>query len=718
VVRQFRKETGFVQVTTSSPVGVRTFVPHFSVSQLRSKKAPDFGAGNWTAFRAVARQLAAAGVKQMCVQPIHETPPGMASYFSRSSMNALSHRLLVLTDIPEIRNSPRLARQVRKQLANYAAHSIVKEGTDLRSVEAEHPPILAKAFEEFRLLPQAAVRNKQFTAFCLKQSWWLLKYAYFMALREHYSGFPMERWDEELAEMNSPKARDFMALKSARIMYFKYVQMECYRQAKEALAYAKSLGIEEIEGQVGVGIARESAEAFLMRDIFDFTRQIGCFPEPENGYPVQLWGFLAERNNQALLDFKVKSNKNFHALGFDRLSIDHAAGFLGGYTTFPVYDPAELARGNFRLLDPGMPADAAVAERGGEWAIPLQQEERRQTYAKKVLFALLEMIPGMKFSAETVGDWLRRIAAEGAINAAIAQGYDITLMRALPWETEALGNYRPVDRLSLTHDMPALTGLLTGQAGEHKYGWIDGPRVGMLLNRFGVLAPGLGRPLTVSELTTEFMMEIHRRIVAGTTAGTVSLPLASLFTLLPAYLDNGKWQYTNIQPGTQGEVGNLTGNWEQRLPNIEELAPANRLIRDLAARENRPFGQVISLTPQTFDCGFQAQGKMVYSESVVYQAASGNWTVWQPGPGQKAVMELAVNYDGPKRAAEKAFARFNLFPFLGKDLQLGKLFNFLDLVSGLTTVPDLAEGFLVGLPAGTKEKPGLNRHHFVVLAEG
>jgi hypothetical protein len=706
-------------MTNTSKVNARNFAPHFSVYQLRSKKAQDFGSGNWAAFKAAARQLAAAGVKRMCIQPIHELASTMASYFSRTSMNALSHRLLDLTEVPGIKNSPRLARQVRKELANYAAHSKMA-GTDFRSVETEHSLILARAYDEFSSLPKNAPRQKQFNSFCRKHSWWLDKYAYFMTLKEDYRGIPMEIWPRELADMTSGRAVDYIAKKESRINYYKYVQMECYRQAREALAYAKALGIEEIEGQVGVGIARESAEGFLMRDKFDFARQIGCFPEPKTSDPVQLWGFLAERDNEALLDFKVKSIENFHALGFDRIDLDHSAGFLGGYNTFPVYDPGLLAKGIYRVLDAKDPRDVKIAEEGGQWAIPLQQEERREAYARKVLFSLLARIPGMKFSAETVGDWLRRVSAEKAINAAIDRGHDFTLMRALPaWETEALGNYRPVDRLSLTHDMPALTGLLTGQAGDYIFDWVKSPVVGKFLNRLGILAPGLDRPLKVSELTTELMMEVHRRIMSGSTAGTVSLPLSSLFTLLPAYLDSEKWQYTNIKPGTPGEIGNALGNWEQRLPEIENLGPAAKLIRELAKREHRPFGEVWDFIPATNYQGFAAQSKIIASESVAYRAADGKWTVWQAGKKEKPLRELAITYNGPTQPGTKAFARFNLN---GWGFETGRTYTFLDLVSGARykkTGEQLEQegGLLVALSTGSAKKPGSNRHHFVVLAE-
>lgn len=676
----------------------------------------DLGAGNMTTFKAVVDRLVAAGIRQVCLQPIHEVEAGMASLFSRTSMNALSHRLLDPAEIPEIKNNGALRKNV-KDVLGCAVKETRGPKANLRLLEDKSIRILSAAFDQFVLLPEDSERVKEFASFCEKHSWWLDKYAYFKVLKEQLDRLPMEQWDRDYADMPGSKTREFIAGNQDRINYHKYVQMETYRQVREGLDYARTMGIEEIEVLVGVGISRESAEGFLMPEMFDFKRQIGCFPEPQNGYPIQLWGFLAEKDNDSLLDFKVNSFKNLNELGVNRIGIDHACGFLGGYTTFPVYDPQLLARGQYRVLNAADPHDAKTAEEGGRWVFkPAQEEEevKRHVFARKVLFALLEKVPSMKFTAETVGDFHRRVAAEDAIQAAISNGRDITLMRSLPWEDVPLANYGQNDRLSLTHDMPALTGLLTAQAGDHPYNWIDGQRVGKFLNRFGILAPGLAGPISVSELTTDFMMEIHRRIIAGSGAGTVVMPLASLYSLSPAHLNAEKWQYTNIQPGTSGEVGNPMGNWEQRLPAIEDTDLAN--IKESIGTDFRPFGSVGVLNcPADL---FQAQVKNVEVEAVAYRAAAGNWTVWQPTDSQKPLMEIAVTYTGAQ-SDEKAWACFDVAS-LGFDS--GSNYVFYDLVSrkGYTKTGQelLSNGLQVGLRAETGNNPGANRHHFVVLKGG
>ncbi|MFA6418571.1 MAG: 4-alpha-glucanotransferase [Candidatus Margulisiibacteriota bacterium] len=696
-----------------SPVREKHFMPTFSIAQLRSSKVQDLGAGNMRTFKATVDQLAAAGIKHVCLQPIHEVAVDIASLFSRTSMNALSHRLLDLSEIPEVKELLALRKSVADTLAR--ANRVTQGSTtNLGLVEVEYPAVLEKAFERFSLSNHSQ-RTRQFNFFCEEHSWWLDKYAYFKGLKERFGHLPMEQWDRAYADLSSSKAQEFMGVNKDRINYHKYVQMETYRQVREGLDYARTKGIEEIEVLVGVGTSRESAEGFLMPDMFDFARQIGCFPEPENGYPIQLWGFLAEKDNDALLEFKVKSFQNLNELGINRIGIDHACGFLGGYTTFPVYDPQLLAQGQYRVLNAADPRDAKIAEEGGRWVFkPETEEAERKAFAQKVLFALLEKVPDMKFTAETVGDFHRRVAAEEAIQAAVARGRDITLMRSLPWEDVPLAAYGPNDRLSLTHDMPALTGLLTAQAGDHNYGWIDGQRAGKFLNRFGILAPGLTKPLSVSELTTKFMMEVHRRIIAGSGAETVVMPLASLYTLSPDHLNAGRWQYTNIQPGTSGEIGNPMGNWEQRLPVIEGLDLVN--IRESTGTDFRPFGSVGILSYP--DDLFQAQVKDVVAEAVAYRAAAGKWTVWQPTESQRPLMEIAVTYTGTTGSDEKAWARFNVAD-LGFDS--GSNYVFYDLVSGKgykkTGQELLNNGLHVGLQAETPDRPGSNRHHFVVFKE-
>lgn len=683
-------------------------MPTFSIPQLRSGQVRDFGAGNVSAFKKLVDQLVKLGIKHICLQPIHETDPGMASLFSRNSSNALSIRLLDLAEIPEIKKDRDLFLKLQFDL-DAAAEVTTSSKTDLALVEVVHGRYLRSAYFNFKTLSESAHRKTEFRAFCEKHSWWLDKYAYFRGLKEVFRHLPMEQWDKDYADMDSEKARAFIENNSDRINYFKYAQMETYRQVKEALDHAKKAGMEEIEALIGVGIVRESAEGFLMPEIFDASRQIGCFPEPENGYPIQLWGFLAEKNNDSLLEFKARSLQNMAELGVDRIGLDHACGFLGGYTTFPVHDPASV-----KELNADDPADAKIAEREGRHAfVPGQEEDQRQAFAHKVLTSLLERMPDMKFTAETVGDRYRREAAEGAIAKKIERGFDITLMRALPWEDKPLAEYAETDRLSLTHDMPALIGLLTGQAGDNIYPWIDGKFATRTLSKFGILAPQLDRPVRASDLTPEFILEIHRRVIAGSGAGTVVLPLASLFTLNPKHLNSGKWQYTNIQPGTSGKVNNPVGNWEQRLPTVEDLSEAEEAISPAVVTTSRPFGRVTNTAHSPEDI-FRAQIKQVKDESVAYQAANGKWTVWNAPEAISPVLEFAVAYHGPEVKEGHEGKAWRTYKFTEAGLERSKRYLIKDLVTGLELEKTGEELINNGLAIGLNRE--VSRHHFVICA--
>ncbi|PIS31248.1 hypothetical protein COT42_01650 [Candidatus Saganbacteria bacterium CG08_land_8_20_14_0_20_45_16] len=484
--------------------GVRQLMPWVAIGQSRLRKTFDFGQWNVTTFKRLVDLLIKSGIKALCLLPIHELPLGVASLFSRESMNALSSRLLDLQEIPELKNNPLYKSFLITKLVSSKIRNELSGKMDIESVEAQNKKFLTLAFTAFKE-KGTPERRREFKAFCQEQKWWLDKYAYFKALQEVYQamGVSFDELNEDYADMKSEKARAFLKHPKTkeRMKYFKFVQMETYRQVGEALKYAYQQGIQEIELLVGVGIGRESAEGLLRHAEFNRRRQIGCFPEPENGYPLQDWGFLAEQPGAAILDFKARSFQAMRKLGVDRIGIDHGCGFLGGYTTFPVYGE------DGRVLHSSNPADAEYLEREGRWAIELGQEEERRAYALASLEALFGLTPDLALTFETVGDLNRRTAAEKAIAAAITKDKNITMMRAFPWEDTPLRNYMATDRLSITHDMPTLTGLLIGQAGDHCYPWVNGEFVAKILNRLGVLAPHLDGPLDVSQMTSKFMQD-------------------------------------------------------------------------------------------------------------------------------------------------------------------------------------------------------------------
>ncbi|MFA5875737.1 MAG: 4-alpha-glucanotransferase [Candidatus Margulisiibacteriota bacterium] len=819
----------------------RILQPTFSIATLRSRECRDFGVGNMTTFKKAVLQLRRMGIKAVCLLPLNETLPNTASFFDRTSNNALSIRLVDPEEIPEIKETELLSRQLDHDLGlAMAANGSARINNAMAEVELGR--YFGLAYERFcertravtslgaekaardGSLGSAGERISSFKAFCTEHSWWLDMYAYFKAAEEHYGGRPVEEWDQQYLDMESELAQRFLGDNEGRVNYFKFVQMEIYRQVGEGFAYAHENGIEEIEGLLGVGVSRQSAEAALMPQCYDRMRQIGCFPEPENGYPLQLWEFAAERNTPEMHAFTARSCEGMHGLGMDRICFDHAVGKAGGYTTFPVYDPKLLKTGKYRVLNPEDPADAKLAEDGGQWDIPIGEEARRLAFARDMLAKIIALCPGLKLTFETVGDMNRRRAVEQAISEAIADGNDFTLMRAIPWEDTPFNEYGKSDMAAWTHDIPPVTAFLTGQAGHLPYPWITGNTTARLLERLGILAPQLtdwidwgranvvagllqrasenglpyirqivnpeldfmskidageeeklaetleylrklgqkysdfipaleilsrakvmadgGTPgdvdlsqlggvaerlrqlgrmpqahnlsMQLSDLSAAFMQEIYRRLAQGTDAGTVVLPLVGLFTLDEGHLRRaGINQCMNV-PGTSGENGNPIGSWELRLPPIEELESLETQIRPLASRASRPFGEAVQLQPtdRSLEGVFYAQLKTVAAESVAYQAANGQWTVWKEPVGIHPLMEIAVAYNGPMVTdghENKAWAHYDMSRF---GFEANRSYVFYDLITELertlTGEELISHGLRVGLNTANA------RHHFVI----
>jgi len=691
----------------------RVFMPMLYIQQLRSTGSRDFGCGNIAAFRNTVRIAAGAGIRSLYLAPINETEPHLASPFSKSSNNALSPRIVALEEVPEIKNTPELRSELARQFLGLDQETA---GTKMNIplVDRQNFNFLMRAYDVFSRTPRWSGRKRDFRSFSEEQVWWLKPYSAFKTMEKLFEPIPMEEWDPAYADLSSRTAKAFLKSSEAKAFrgFYEFCQFETDRQVREALQYAHDIGIEEIELLMGVGVSRISAEAFLMGDIYDRSRQIGCLPEPENGYPLQLWGFPAKRSeNPAALEFEVRSLRHLQKLGVKSVLIDHAPGVLGGCFTFPVYDETG------RILKADNPDDEKYALANCKWDCDGIDPK---DHAKKVLFSILERVPGMKLSAETVGDETRRVAAESAIELAIEQGYDMTLMQTVPWWDgfPTLHSYAPTDRLSLTHDMPALTALLTGRVGDHEYKWINGESVSGLLKRFGILSPQVNKTFDISELTPEFMYEVMKRIICGSSAGTVSIPLTTLLTMKIEFLDGGKWMCINIQPGTEGVVDesiNTVGNFLQRMPAIENLCGLENQIGVLAAREPEYFDPPFDLMPVNPDDRFRCQVRKAGS-SVAYQAANGKWTVWTPKPGEKPLWEMAFAYFGGDAQGEhedKAWANY----YVG-DLGLDEhsACRFIDL-SGNTAPFSLSGWALAGASISIGLNPSCSRHHFVILEQ-
>ena len=225
----------FKERKMEASVSSRNFTVWCSVSQLRSKKVQSFGAGNMSTFRDTAKVMKELGLKQVSLHPLNDMAVTTASQFSRASMNALSRRLIDLQAVPEIRANHDLRDQLEYNL--YHAGLMTKEEqAQLGMVEILTRHYLHEAYNKRPTLGT----DERLADFRARHDWWLEKHAYFSTLQDKFRELSIAKWDPDYADMDGAKARALMGTKQhqTQMDFYRYVQMETYRQVREGLRFA------------------------------------------------------------------------------------------------------------------------------------------------------------------------------------------------------------------------------------------------------------------------------------------------------------------------------------------------------------------------------------------------------------------------------------------------------------------------------------------------
>ncbi len=146
---------------------------------------------------------------------------------------------------------------------------------DFASVNVFKARLLQKAFLQFS-------PNRQYFEFLRKNSWWLDRYAYFMALREANQGVPWPQFDPVIQP------------NSKTIRFHKFVQYEFSRQWNLLRAYCKERNIS-IMGDMPFYVEHDSADVWSNPELFDLRKDgepatVGGVPPDYFSADGQLWG--------------------------------------------------------------------------------------------------------------------------------------------------------------------------------------------------------------------------------------------------------------------------------------------------------------------------------------------------------------------------------------------------------------------------------------------
>ena len=210
--------------------------------------------------------LQQARQKLWCVLPLG--PAGEENSPYRSPSAFAGNSLFISPELLEDRG------YVSKKDLRFQSHSRPSK-VDFAAVHAFKEHLLQKAFREFST-------TKEYSAFLRRNSWWLDRYALFMALREANRGLPWPRFDPGVQP------------DPATIRFHKFVQFEFFRQWNLLHRFCQERNIS-IMGDMPFYIEHGSADVWSNPELFDLDNDgesatVGGVPPDYFSADGQLWG--------------------------------------------------------------------------------------------------------------------------------------------------------------------------------------------------------------------------------------------------------------------------------------------------------------------------------------------------------------------------------------------------------------------------------------------
>ncbi|HEX5790920.1 MAG TPA: 4-alpha-glucanotransferase, partial [Luteolibacter sp.] len=329
-------------------------VPVFS---LRSRKG--LGVGEFADLELLGEWAASVGLGVVQILPIHDTISAhdwTDSYpYAAISVFSLHPIYLRLDDL-----TYSMPADWHQRIAQRRAELNALEQVDHQAVMETKLQLTGEMFARHR----DAIRElPALREFLDTHRDWLVPYAAFCALRDHYGTADFSRWDED-AGCRSEHLEEMLGQRDhplhGPIWYWIWLQFELDAQLNRAVARLHERRVV-LKGDLPIGVNRHSADAWSAPDLFRFEAQAGAPPDAfaQKG---QNWGFPTYRWDRMRKDGFAWWRARFAHLGryFDAFRIDHILGF------FRIWQvPADQIEGIMGWFDPALPVTLdELRERG------------------------------------------------------------------------------------------------------------------------------------------------------------------------------------------------------------------------------------------------------------------------------------------------------------------------------------------------------------------
>ena len=243
--------------------------------------------------------------------------------------------------------------------------------------EIDYEKIYNVRFSILRIVYERAKKagvlgGTEYQTFIDEESEWLLDYALYMAVKNHFGGVSWDQWDEDI-RLRKPEALvHYREMLEDEVEFYQYQQFLFSKQWFALKEYANENGVQII-GDIPIYVAFDSADTWAGPQMFQLDeenlpiRVAGC---PPDGFSAtgQLWG-------NPLYDWEFHKNTGYEwwirriAYCFrlyDVVRIDHFRGF-DEYYAIPYGD--KTAENGEWMPGPGMDLFDAIREKLGDLPI-------------------------------------------------------------------------------------------------------------------------------------------------------------------------------------------------------------------------------------------------------------------------------------------------------------------------------------------------------------
>ena len=330
-------------------------VPVFS---LRSEHS--YGVGDFGDLCRMVDWAAEVGMKMIQLLPVQDTTTvhGWTDShpYNCISVFALHPHYIDLEQLPQLRRA-----QDQKAFARQRRELNALAESDYMAVDKVKADYVAKSFAE---AGEETLASEDYQAFFTANEEWLVPYAAFCVLRDRFGTSRFMDWrqyaifDRKRIRLLADEGPDMRH--AIHLIY--YTQYHLHRQLRLAADYARSHGVS-LQGDMPVGVYRDSVETWTHPELFRMEMQMGTMPtaaEPMGqnwGFPTYEWSTgTTERadatgSSQATITVEswMRQRLRYMEQFFDAVRLDHVLSF------FRVWEiPADAVTANMGHFHPSL----------------------------------------------------------------------------------------------------------------------------------------------------------------------------------------------------------------------------------------------------------------------------------------------------------------------------------------------------------------------------